>query len=87
MRERWSRTKGGPGYSGRTSEREAAVEEREEEELRPQGSSVHWPPAQAAETGTNLSVHPTMITTYGLRSNEYSGGVVSQVTMDDLFAI
>lgn len=39
-----------------------------------------------AETGTNLSVHPTMITTYGLRSNEYSGGVVSQVTMDDLFA-
>lgn len=37
------------------------------------------------ETGTKLSVYPTMITTYGLRSNEYSGGIVAQVTMDDLF--
>ena len=37
------------------------------------------------ETGTKLSVYSTMITTYGLRSNEYSGGIVAQVTMDDLF--
>lgn len=49
MRARWSRAEGG-GESGRTGEREAAVEEREEEELRPQGSAVRGPPAQATPT-------------------------------------
>ena len=38
-----------------------------------------------AETGTNFAIHPTMITTYGLRQNEYSGGITAQVTIDDLF--
>lgn len=38
-----------------------------------------------AETGTNFAVHPTIITTYGLRQNTYSGGIVAQVTLDDLF--
>ena len=32
------------------------------------------------------TVHGTLITTYGLRYNEYSGDFVSVVTMDDLFA-
>ena len=38
-----------------------------------------------AETGTNFAIHPTMITTYGLRQNEYSGGITALVTIDDLF--
>ena len=35
--------------------------------------------------GARKSVHLTMITTYGLQRNEYSGIAQSQVTMDDLF--
>lgn len=31
-------------------------------------------------------VHSTLITTYGLKHNEYSGDFVSVITMDDLFA-
>lgn len=31
------------------------------------------------------TIHQTFITTYGLRSNEYSGKVQSVITMDDLF--
>ena len=37
------------------------------------------------ETGVRFAIHPTMVTTYGLRQNEYAGGIISQVTMDDLF--
>ena len=37
------------------------------------------------QTGTQLSIHLTIITTYGLKPNEYSGMVQSVVTMDDLF--
>ena len=37
------------------------------------------------ETKTKLAIHPTFITTYGLRDNEYSGGIVAQITLDDLF--
>lgn len=32
-----------------------------------------------------ISIYPTLITTYGLTKNEYSGFFVSVVTMDDLF--
>lgn len=37
------------------------------------------------ETKTRKTVHLTMITTYGVKQNEYSGLVQSEVTMDDLF--
>jgi AAA+ ATPase superfamily predicted ATPase len=37
------------------------------------------------ETKTRKAVHLTMITTYGVKQNEYSGLVQSEVKMDDLF--
>ncbi len=36
------------------------------------------------ETKTRKAIHQTMITTYGVRRNEYSGQVQSEVKMDDL---
>ena len=35
------------------------------------------------ETKTRFTIHPTLVTTFGLRKNEYSGGFVSVVTLDD----
>ncbi|MDR2653473.1 MAG: AAA family ATPase [Prevotellaceae bacterium] len=37
------------------------------------------------ETKTNKTLHLTMITTYGVKHNEYWGNIRSEVTMDDLF--
>jgi len=39
------------------------------------------------ETGTNLAVHLTMVTTYGLTMEGYRGSVQSEVNMDDLFQL
>ena len=36
-------------------------------------------------TGTNKSVHLTMVTTCGLAHNTYWNDVQSEVTLDDLF--
>jgi len=36
-------------------------------------------------TGTRKSLHTTMVTTYGLKSNKYSDVVQREVIMDDLF--
>jgi undecaprenyl pyrophosphate synthase len=41
----------------------------------------------AEETNTKKSVHLTMITTYGVKHNEYWNNVQSEVILDDLFAI
>jgi hypothetical protein len=41
--------------------------------------------AFARETGTKKARHLTMITTYGVRQNKYSGIIQSEVTLDDLF--
>jgi len=38
------------------------------------------------ETKTRKSVHITMVTTYGVKRNEYWGNIQSEVTMNDLFA-
>ena len=38
------------------------------------------------ETNTRKAVHITMVTTYGVRHNEYFNDIQSQVTLDDLFA-
>jgi len=37
-------------------------------------------------TGTRLALHLTMITSYGVARNKYSGCVQSEVRMEDLFA-
>ena len=37
------------------------------------------------ETRTRKTVHTTMITTYGVKRNEYWGNIQSEVTLDDLF--
>ena len=37
------------------------------------------------ETGTRYAVVPIMVTTYGMKTNSYSGGIYLQVTMEDLF--
>ena len=36
--------------------------------------------------GTRYAIYPTLITTYGIVDNAYSGNSQSIVTMDDLFA-
>lgn len=36
-------------------------------------------------TGTRYAIHPTLVTTYGLVENRYSGEIQSVVTLDDLF--
>ena len=36
-------------------------------------------------TRCRKSLHPTLVTTYGLKQNEYSGRIQNVVTMDDLF--
>ena len=38
------------------------------------------------DTKTKYALHPTFITTYGLKENKYSGYIVKQVVLDDLFA-
>ncbi|MCL2727281.1 MAG: ATP-binding protein [Bacteroidales bacterium] len=40
----------------------------------------------AESTRTKKAVHTTMITTYGVKRNEYRNNIQSQVTLDDLFA-
>ena len=39
----------------------------------------------ASETKTRKTMHLTLVTTYGLVPNEYSGRVQNVITMDDLF--
>ena len=39
-----------------------------------------------ALTRTRSALHVTVVTTYGLKENRYSGSVQSVVTADDLFA-
>jgi AAA+ ATPase superfamily predicted ATPase len=41
----------------------------------------------AEETNTKKSVHLTMITTYGVKHNEYWNNIQSEVILDDLFTI
>lgn len=39
----------------------------------------------AVETKTRYAIIPTLISTYGLKQNIYSGGIQYQLTLDDLF--
>jgi len=38
-----------------------------------------------SQTKTKYAIHITLITTYGVKHNEYWGNIQSEVTMDDLF--
>jgi hypothetical protein len=40
-----------------------------------------------AETKTRKAVHITMVTTFGVKRNEYWGNIQSEVNMDDLFVV
>lgn len=37
-------------------------------------------------TGTKYAIYPTLVTTYGLVTNSYSGNIQSVITLDDLFS-
>ena len=39
----------------------------------------------AEKVSPKISIHSTLITTFGLADNEYSGVFVNTVTLDDLF--
>ena len=41
--------------------------------------------AFVSETETRSAVVPVLVSTYGMKTNTYSGGIYQQVTMDDLF--
>lgn len=39
-----------------------------------------------ATTKTRKDLHPTMVTTYGLKPNAWSGMVQNEIVLNDLFA-
>jgi len=39
----------------------------------------------AEETKTKKALHTTLVTTYGVKRNEYWHGIQSEVTLEDLF--
>ena len=61
------------------SENKFVIDKKQDENLRNKKSAF------ISETKTRKTVHVTMITTYGVKRNEYWGNIQSEVTMDDLF--
>jgi len=59
---------------------EFVIDKKQDENLRNKKSAF------ICETKTRKAVHITMITTYGVKRNEYWGNIQSEVTMNDLFA-
>jgi len=55
------------------------IDKKQDENLRNKRASFK------RETKTKKVVHLTMVTTYGVKRNEYWGNIQSEVTMDDLF--
>ena len=47
---------------------------------------VHRKNLLLAQIPRKVAIHSTLITSYGLRRNEYSGDFVSVVTLDGLFS-
>ena len=62
------------------STQEYAIDKDYDRNLR---NKIH---AFLSTTKTKKTIQTTMITTYGLRQNQYSNLINSQVTLDDLFA-
>lgn len=60
---------------------EFAIDKKYEESLRNKREAF------LTEEKSRKAVHITMVTTYGVKKNEYSGIVQSEVRMDDLFAM
>jgi len=58
---------------------EFVIDKKQDENLR----NKKW--SFISETKTRKAVHTTMITTYGVKRNEYWGQIQSEVTMNDLF--
>ena len=58
---------------------EFVMDEKQDENLRNKRAAFKY------ETKTRKAVHLTMITTYGIKHNEYRGNIQSEVTMGDLF--
>ena len=55
------------------------IDKKQDEALRNKKSAF------ISESKTRKGVHITMITTYGVKRNEYWNNIQSEVTMDDLF--
>ena len=58
---------------------EFVIDKKQDEKLRNKKLAF------TAETKTSKSVHITMVTTYGVKRNEYWGNIQSEITMNDLF--
>jgi len=61
------------------AENEFIIDKKQDENLRNKKSAF------INETKTRKAVHITMVTTYGVKRNEYHDNIQSEVTMDDLF--
>jgi hypothetical protein len=61
------------------SQEQYVIDKKQDEKLREKRSAFRY------ETKTNKPVHLTMITTYGVKRNEYWGNIQTEVIMDDLF--
>ena len=58
---------------------EYALTKRDDEAMRNRINDIQL------STHTSFALHPTLVTTYGLRTNKYSGSIQSVITADDLF--
>jgi hypothetical protein len=58
---------------------EFVIDKKQDENLRNKKSTF------ICETKTRKAVHITMVTTYGVKRNEYWGNIQSEVTMSDMF--
>jgi len=61
------------------SEDEFVIDKKQDENLRNKRSAF------LRETKTRKAVHITMLTTYGVKRNEYWNNIQSEVIMEDLF--
>jgi len=61
------------------SDYEYTITEKTDREIRNKISDL------LTATKTKYAIHPTLVTTYGVVNNSYSGNIQSVVTMDDLF--
>jgi hypothetical protein len=59
--------------------KEFTIDKKTDDNLR------HKRSAFKEETKTRKAVHLTMITTYGIKPNQYRGSIQSEVTVNDLF--
>jgi hypothetical protein len=56
------------------------IDKKQDEVLRNKRGAFRY------ETKTSKALYLTMITTYGIKHNEYWNNIQSEVTMDDLFS-